>query len=306
MQSRRFDFRSTVQLLVLGTFIAASSGCHSGPKLPERNSKVYADVVSAFYIGLAALQVGDDVHAETKLSEVTQLVPAEPAGWANWGILALRQRNYDVAAQRLQRARDLAPQNDQVYRLLGVLASQQGNSAQALADLRKAVELNPRTLRAIYQLAEETERQGAPDSESNFQVLIQKILSAQPENLAALLELSGISAKRGDTATVKSAVAQIEAKSSAWPPEVQRQLAAVQTAVSGSDMRAAATQTTFLRNVLMRVPDYRLSLREIEAAPGEEAEPFTHFLRLETPVFTSAAPDTLLTFNSPPLPNPGR
>src|SRR5271156_6008338 len=125
MQTRRFiDFLNTVHLLILGTFIAASSGCHSGPKLPEKNSKAYADVVSAFYVGLAALQVGDDVHADRKLSEVTQLVPAEPAGWANWGILALRQRNYDVAAQRLQRARDLAPQNDQVYSLLGVLASQ--------------------------------------------------------------------------------------------------------------------------------------------------------------------------------------
>src|SRR6202453_805474 len=310
MQSRRFDFRSTVQLLVLGTFIAASSGCHSGPKLPEKNSKVYANVASAFYIGLAALQVGDDVHAESNLSEVTQLVPAEPAGWANWGILALRQRNYDVAAQRLQRARDLAPQNDQVYSLLGVLESQQGNSAQALADFRKAVELNPKNLRAIYQLAEEIERQGAADSESNFQELMQKILSAQPDNLAALLELSRIAAKRGDAATVKSAVAQIGARSSAWPPEVQRQLAAVQAAISGSDLsssnlRTVATQTTFLRNVLMRVPDYRLSLREIKAAPGEEAKPFTHFLRLETPVFKPAPPDKSLTFNSQPLPNPG-
>ena len=71
----------------------------TAPKLPDKYSKTYADVVSAFYVGLAALQVGDDVHAESKLSEVTRLVPGEPAGWANWGMLALRQRNYDVAAQ---------------------------------------------------------------------------------------------------------------------------------------------------------------------------------------------------------------
>ena len=94
-------------LLVLGA-LAAVSGCHSAPRLPDKNSRAYADVVSAFYVGLAALQVGDDVHAEIKLSEVTQLVPGEPAGWANWGVLALRQRNYDTAALRLERARDLA------------------------------------------------------------------------------------------------------------------------------------------------------------------------------------------------------
>src|ERR1700688_2684382 len=114
------DVQRSLLLIALGALITAA-GCHSAPKLPDKNSKAYADTVSAFYIGLAALQVGDDVHAESKLSEVTQLVPSEPAGWANWGILALRQRNYDVAAQRLERARDLASKNDQIYDLMGIL-----------------------------------------------------------------------------------------------------------------------------------------------------------------------------------------
>ena len=171
--------------------------------MPDKNSKAYADVVSAFYVGLAALQVGDDVHAESKLSEVTQLVPGEPAGWANWGVLALRQRNYDTAAQRLERARDLAPKNDRIYDLLGILESQRGHSAEAIADLRKAAELNPQNLRAIYRLAEETERQGDENGAAEVQQLLQKILTAQPDNLAALLELSRIAAKRGDAATLK-------------------------------------------------------------------------------------------------------
>ncbi len=281
----------------------AAQGCHSAPKFPEKNSKAYADVVSAFYVGLSALQVGDDVHAESKLSEVTRLAPGEPAGWANWGILALRQRNYDAAAQRFQQAHDLAPKNDQIYSLMGLLESQRGNSAQALVDLRQAVALNPRNLRALYQLAEETERQGAGNSEAEFQQLVQNILAVQPNNLAALLELSRIAAKRGDDATVKSTLAQIGTQSSNWPPEVQRQFAAVQAAVSGGDLRSGATQTTFLRNVLMRVPEYRLSLRAIKAAPGEEAEPFARFLLLETPVFRPAPPDLALTFNAQPLPN---
>jgi tetratricopeptide (TPR) repeat protein len=300
---RWIGFQNAILLLLTGALIVLSPGCHSAPKFPERNSKAYADVVSAFYVGLSALQVGDDVHAESKLSEVTRLVPGEPAGWANWGILSLRQRNYDAAAQRFQRAHDLVPKNDQLYSLMGLLESQRGNSARALADLHQAVELNPHNLRALYQLAEETERQGATNSEAKFQQLVQKILVSQPKNLAALLELSRIAAKQGDTATVKSAVAEISAQSSGWPPEVHRQLAAVQAAVSGGDLRAAATQTTFLRNVLMRVPDYRLSLRVIKAAPGEEAEPFTHFLLLENPVFRPAAPDLALSFNSQPLPN---
>jgi tetratricopeptide (TPR) repeat protein len=219
LRDRRADnFQRVRSCLLFASLTAFLSGCHSAPKLPEKGSKAYANVVSAFYVGLAALQVGDDVHAESKLSELTQLVPTEPAGWANWGVLALRQRNYDLAAQRLERARDLAPQNDQICDLLGILEADRGHSAEAISDLRKAVDLNPKNLRAAYALAEEVERQGDPNSETDFQQVIEKILAAQPDNLAALLELSRIAAKRGDAATLKSAVAQI----SDHPPGLQK------------------------------------------------------------------------------------
>src|SRR5580658_1903254 len=298
---RAGNFQRVASSLLLGSLIAFLSGCHSAPKLPEKGSKAYADVVSAFYVGLAALQVGDDVHAESRLSELTQLVPAEPAGWGNWGVLALRQRNYDLAGQRLERARALAPQNDQIYDLLGILEADRGHSAEAIADLRKAVDLNPKNLRAAYALGEEIERQGGANSEREFQQVIQSILAAQPDNLAALLELSRVAAKRGDAATLKSAVAQISARSSAWPPEVQQQLATVQAAAAGTDLRAAATRTTFLRNVLMRVPDYRQSLSVIKAPAGEEARPFTHFVRMESPVFKPAPADTAIQFPIQPV-----
>ena len=293
-------------LFVAATLLAALAGCRPAAKLPEKDSPEYRKVVSSFYVGFAALQVGDDVHADRRLAEVTQLVPGEPAGWGNWAVLALRQRNYDLAAQRLERARDLAPQNDHIYDLLAILESNRGNSAKAIADLRKAVELNPRNLRAIYQLAEEIERQGDANAETEFQQLLQKILAAQPDNLAALLELSRAAAKRGDVNTLKTTVAQLSAHASEWPPEVQRQLAAVEAAIGGSDLRAAATQTTFLRNVFMRVPEYRQSLAAIKAPPGEEAAPFTQFLRLESPIFKPAPADTAITFESQPIPNPSK
>ncbi len=287
---------------IVSALIIVSAGCHSSG-FPDKSSNEYRQFVSAFYVGLAALQVGDDVHADAKLSEATRLVPAEPASWANWGVLALRQRNYDAASQRLQKARDLAPQSDQIYALLGLLEDSRGQSPNAFADLHKAIELNPGNLRATYQLAEETERQGDDKSVAESQDLIQKILAADPNNLAALVELSRMAAKRGDVATLKSAIERLAAQSSAWPPEARQQLSNVQSAVSVSDLRTAATQTTFLRNVLVRVPEYRVSLAKIKAPPGEEAQPFTHFLKLESPVFKTAAPDETITFAPQPAAN---
>ena len=289
-----------VLAILCGASLMLSSGCGHN-KLPRKSSKEYVEFVSIFYTGLAALQVGDDVRAENKLGQATQIAPGEPAGWADWGILALRQRNFDVAAQRLGAARDLAPKNDHIYYLLGLLESNRGRSAEAIADWRKSIELNPQNLRATYQLAEEIERQGDVGGAAEFQKLVEKILAVQPDNLAALLELSRIAAKRGDAATLRAAVDRIEKQSAGWAPEAKQQLVALQAAVSGQDARPAATRTAFLRNVLMRDSNYRQSLAVIKAAAGEEAEPFTHFVRLETPVFTPAAADMALTFETKPL-----
>jgi Tfp pilus assembly protein PilF len=289
--------------LLLALIAAMLTGCHSTGRLPEKSSKTYSDFVSVFYVGLAALQVGDDVRAESSLAEATRLVPAEPAGWANWGILALRQRSFDAAAQRLDRAVELDGGDDRLFYLQGLLESYRGNSAEAIGRLRQAVKLNPRNLRAIYQLASEVERQGDEHSESDFQQLIQQVLAVQPDNLAAMLELSRISAKRGDTTTLRSTVSKLESLSGSWPTEVKQQLAALETAANGPEPTSAATRSIFLKNVLMRVPEFRTSLGQLKAPPGEEAQPFTRFVTLETPSFSPAPADQALTFSSQPLAN---
>jgi Tfp pilus assembly protein PilF len=290
---------------ILGSFLVfvclVSEGCRSRGGLPATSSKTYAEFVSAFYVGLGALQVGDDVRAEANLDRAAHLAPAEPAAWANWGILALRERSLDAASERLDRARALAPNNDRIYYLLGLLESDRGDDARAISRLREAIRLNPRNLRATYQLASEVERQGDENSQADFERLIKDLLAAEPDNLAALLELSRIAAKLGDIQTLKSTVDKIAAQSSDWPPEARQQLAALQASAASSEPRAAATRSVFLRNVLMRVPGFRASLSAIKPPPGEEAEPFTQFLRLAAPTFKPAPPDAAMTFAPQPL-----
>jgi tetratricopeptide (TPR) repeat protein len=293
---------------LLGTLLAITVGCRSGVKPPDKSSDAYRNIVSAFYVGLAALDVGDDVRADSKLAQLTELAPEEPAGWANWGVLALRQRNFDAAATRLERARALAPDNDEIHYLIGLLESSRGKSSSAISALRRATELDPQHLRAIYALAGEIEREGDENSETEYQLLIQKILAVAPDNLAALLELARIAAKRGDFETLRSAINQTAARSTTWPAEVQQQLRAVQTAAAGPDARSAGTRIAFLRNVLVRVPEYRRSLGAIKPPPGEEATPFTGFLKLDSPTVTAATADTTLTFALQPVAGikPGR
>ncbi|MGA3034036.1 MAG: FG-GAP-like repeat-containing protein [Terracidiphilus sp.] len=282
--------------------LALIAGCHGG--LPSPSSAAYHEFISSFYVGLAALQVGDDVRAESSLSRSAQLAPGEPAAFADWGILALRQRNFDLAAERFERARKLAPQNDHIYYLNGILGSDRGDPAGAISNLREAIKLNPSNLQAEYQLALEIERQGGQGSEDEFQQLLSQILSAQPSNLAALLELSRIAAKRGDTATLRSAIDRISAQSAAWPQDARDQLAQLQAAAASGPATAAAIRSVFLRNVLMQLPAFRQQLAQIKPAPGDEAQPFTHLLRVASPPGRPAPPDTALRFENQPLANP--
>ncbi|HEX8116772.1 MAG TPA: hypothetical protein VF521_05830, partial [Pyrinomonadaceae bacterium] len=56
-------------LFVLPLVLAAAcAGCRRAD-LPEPGSPKYLSAVRAFYVGLSALQVGDDVRAEEKLKE---------------------------------------------------------------------------------------------------------------------------------------------------------------------------------------------------------------------------------------------
>ena len=286
---------------LLAATVLLMSGCNRAARLPSPNSDAYREVVSDFYVGLSALQVGDDVRAESTLARSTQIAPGEPAAWANWGILALRQRNFDTAAQRLNTALSLDKRNDRIYYLLGILESDRGNSQAAIKDFGTAAEINPGNVRAAYALASEEDRQGAGDSDAQYQRILQQILQARPNNLAALLDLARIAAKTGNAPLLRATVSSIAAQSSAWPPDVKQQLAELTSAAAGASPRAAATRTIFLRNVLMQVPQFRQSLAVLKPEPGEEAQPFTHFLRLPSPTSTPAPADRALTFVSQPI-----
>src|SRR6266480_2377944 len=116
----------------------------------------------------------------------------------------------------IRAARALVPESDQIYYLIGLIEKGRGRSSEAITALRKAIELNPKNLLAIFALAEEIERQGDENSATEYQRLVQKILEAQPDNLAALLEFGRLAAKRGDVDTLRRTVDKITQRSADW------------------------------------------------------------------------------------------
>ncbi len=288
---------AAIFIALLLTFTA----CERNAGLPKPDSKEYRELVTAFYVGLAGLQTGEDVRAKEKLTRATEIAPGEPAAWANLGLLAVRQQEFDTAYEKVEKARTLAPDNSQIEALLGLIESKRGRLPEATTHLKRAVELDPKNLRALYALAQETERQGAETSDAEAQALLQKILETQPDNLAVLLDVTRLAAKRGDGETLKKTVAKLGEKSSSWPDEAKQQMTALQQAAFGDNPRSAAPQVAFLRNVLARVPDYRQSLNAVKTPAEFVGEPFMTFIKLPSPSSEPAPPDEAISFNAEPI-----
>ena len=104
---------------------------HAAAELPRPGSETYREMVSAFYSGVAALDVDADERAKTSLTRATELVPGEPAAWANLGLLDLRLGDHEAAAKDLEKARKLSPENGAIEHLLGLLESRRGQFGES-------------------------------------------------------------------------------------------------------------------------------------------------------------------------------
>ncbi len=279
-----------------------ATACSRSSDLPAVGSEQYRKLCTNFYLGLAALQSGEDVNARKGLTAATEIAPAEPASWADLGLLQFRQQDYDGAFASLQKAQALVPENSRIEALLGVIESRRGKPGETLAHLKKAVELDSGNLKALYGLAQETARQNTATSDADAQRLLEQILAKQPNNIAVLVDVVRLAAKRNDTSGLKRAIAALKSSSSSWPAPAQQQLAALEKESGAANVRPAAIQAQFLRNVLVRVPAYRQSLDEVKTPVTSAGEPFVKFLRLPSPSSEPSAPDLDLRFERKSIP----
>lgn len=283
-------------LLVLS--ILGICGACRNSALPQPGSKTYADLCSAFYLGLAGLQAGEDVRAKEFLTRSTQIAPGEPAGWSDLGILQVRQQQFDAAFQSVDKARSLAPSESRIEALLGLIENRRGKLPEAVAHLKKAVALDGHNLKALYSLAEETEHDASPESQAAAQQLLKQILQQQPLNAAVLLDDLRLAAKRGDNAEGQKSLAALQPLAQNWPDVARQQFATVEQSVNSGNIRSAAVQVQFLRNALLRVPTYRENLDQIRTPATLVAQPFTRFLRLPSPNSIPASPDAQTHFDA--------
>jgi Tfp pilus assembly protein PilF len=292
-----------MKLLTVVALLASflNAGCSRRSSLPAVGSQEYRELCSAFYLGLAALQSGEDVNARKGLTRATEIVPGEPAGWVNLGLLQARQQEDDAAYRSFERARALVPENSTVESFLGLVESRRGKISESLAHYRRAVDLDSGNLRAIYTLAVETERQQTATSVADSINLLDRILKVRPQNEPVLLDMIRLASKQNDPARLKQAMAAIGKTTEHWPESAKEHFFRLQHAAAAGDLRNSATHAQFLRNTLLRELTFRRNLEEIKAPGSSVGEPFLKFVKLPSPSSEPAPSDLAIHFEQQTL-----
>jgi hypothetical protein len=283
--------RTRDRLLIVTLACTALSGCHRQPSL---SGEAYREAVVSFYTGLAALQTSQEVLAREHLERVIALAPGEPAAWADVGLLLLRQQDLDGALQRLTKAAQLAPDNADVQRLLGLTESRRGNLQESIRHWKRALRSSPDDAKAGYALAVDLDRQGTAESVAEAQATLASFAD-RTGNLVVRLEYARVAAKRGDRAALQRAVQGLTEVATAWPPDIRNRFETVQQSAA-SNPQAAAQNLAFLRNVLMRLGEYRQAYAAVNTPQAEVGEPIDRLLVLANPSPQPAPLDASLTF----------
>lgn len=298
--SRNLVLAAVVLAVGLAVFLAV----RGRTRLPAPGSPAYEQITRQFYRGLASLQVGLLDSARQDFARATELVADEPASWANLGLTHLRLGDLEASMAPIERAVALAPSSAEVALLAGRMQVIRGRLDEGIASFRRAIELDPESLRARFALAEEIERAGGTNADAEAQQAIEEVLTLAPDNLAVLIERTRLAAKRSSLALLRDSVARLGTYAAGWPPDVTEQYRALQQAAAAANSADAARATTFLRNVLARVPAFQESLAAVRTPSEAIAEPFDRFLALAPPSSMPAPRDEGLTYTAEPLDAP--
>ena len=287
-------------LFVFGLIAVTAVACDRSSELPDPATPEYEEAVRTLYRGVAAVQVGETGVAEASFRRLTELAPGEAAGWANLGVVALLRNEPDSAAGPLQRARELAPGDPRIRLAAAVVAQERGDLAGAAEALRESTQADADP-RALYLLAQITEREEGAGGVTGARRLIDRLLAVRPGNRAALLEAARLSARARDGDALGAALDSLRTRLDAIPPPLEAAFDAVRAAAVEEDFATAGTELAFLRTEIEALPAYRRDQEALVLSAPRTELLIDRFLRLAPPVARAAPPDTGIRFAPEPL-----
>ncbi len=279
---------------------------HNRPQLPAPGTPRYEEYAEAFEVGTARLDSGLIPQAIEKLTAAIELIPQEPAAWANRGLAHLRQAEPDLAKARedVRHAQSLAPDNADIEDLLGHIAERSGKLEEAAEHFRKAAAGDPDNLRRLYNLVELLSKTGGNDADAERQRVVEQILDRRPTILHLLALRLQIAARRGDAAAIRATCEQMAKLAPGWKEPTQKQFEEVRKeALSGKfDLTEMNLLVNRLDNLFRGLEaGYARDMTELNPPAGQAGDSMQQFVRLAPLRSDPSPPDTAMTFEPKPL-----
>jgi FG-GAP-like repeat len=247
---------------VLLTLLGPLAGC--GPNVPEPGSAEFLDASGAFYSGVAAMQIGDDLRARARLELVTELVDTESAAWANLALLALRRGETDAAASAISHVR--GEDHPGIALISSAVSLANMDTARAIDLLKlESVAGNPRVLFALSNLLGSVSRSPEADQAmAQAEVLL-------PSNRAIGHRYALLRARSGSSGPAKAWAASMLDTPLPFPDPATFEGAL--SAVRDAPDEQVVQMLTRAGNVLMRADWFRKDLDAVLTPPELVAEP---------------------------------
>lgn len=204
--------------------------------MPGPGSPLYEQYMEAFQVGVAALDADIPQVAEQNLNRAVELIPQEPAAWANRALLFIRTARLPDADHDLAEAKKSAPEDPEINRLLGLLRQRQGEFGASAEALRKALAKEPGDVQTLYALARIVDQERKPGSDEEYQRLMEQILEREPTNLKVLADLLRVVIRRNDAAAIQAALKRFEPLAPTWEPRSRTALETLQKALADTKM----------------------------------------------------------------------
>jgi Tfp pilus assembly protein PilF len=293
---RRRPLWLAVLVIVLTLLVGGGFVLWRSRQLPEPGSERYEKYVRLFQVGEAAADTDQPDLARTRLTEAIQLIPQEPAAYADRGLLELRFNQLDAASRDFNEASRLAPGNEEIEAMLGHLDRARGKFADAAAHFRKVLQSRPDELPVLYALARTVEQEGGRNADEEYQRLIERALALRPTNLRLLRDRASVAIRRGDRPALDDTVAAYGRLSARWDKEAVAALDKLKGKVAGPIDEALVNDLDLLDNLLKAEPGYVRSVQAVDPDQKAVGEMMSGFVRLATARPTPARPDWGLTY----------
>ncbi len=257
-------------------------GCR-GPDIPEPGTEAYLEASGAFYSGVAAMQIGDDLRARARLELVTELVPSEQAAWANLTLLALRRGEISEAALTADRALKGTRGTPEIVRIGALARLGAGDTLQALRLLASDVDARP-DVRNLVALADILAAQGRS---AEARESLETAARLMPGNAALTYRLALARARDASGELAREWAAGLLEASPPHPNPTALRSALEAIVQAPDDSLLAALERA--RNLLVRADWFRRDLNALQAPPELVADPVQRPVALK-PVLDTAAP----------------